>query len=320
MPSLIKRGLHTWEPIAHTAIQNSIEAGSSLLVLSKALLVQVRAATFGTSLFPPTVNLVEESGTHTASNADLSLLLELHSLQAETAADTNTDHFNQLRRRQCRRLRLQRSTLPFLLSTRLLHVKKHYQFYVLVQTLSETPTHTNIQGGVRHWAGQAIFPSRDQSCRGPLFQLVFPLSIRHLSPWPVKSIDEYHLFESSSTVSPKYYEWHWLTLKRSPSVAALRRYRVLRQNRLKCLWTTSCLSLLVTENLVPSWFTFYTPVHRPFQIDPKRGTMMYLINCAKSLSSSDTCKKTIALSELQLPQKCANVCTCIHTCRKNIQV
>lgn len=98
MPSLIKRGFHTWEPIAHTAIEKSIEAGSSLLVLSTALPVQVRAATFGTFLFPPTVNLVEGSGTHTASNADLSLLLELHSLQAETAADTNADHFNQLRR------------------------------------------------------------------------------------------------------------------------------------------------------------------------------------------------------------------------------
>lgn len=124
---------------AHTAIEEkSIDAGSSLLVPSISLPVQVRAATFGTSLFSPTVNLVEGAGAHTACNANLSLLLELHGLQAKTATATQCWHWHwsfqpaEERRKQCGRLRPQQSTLSSPLPTGLFHVKSHYQIYALL--------------------------------------------------------------------------------------------------------------------------------------------------------------------------------------------
>lgn len=128
--------------LAHNAIEEkSIDAGSSLLVLSISLPVQVWAVTFGTSLFSPTVKtnfLVEGAGAHTTCNANFSLLLELHGLQAKTATATQCWHWcwsfqpAEERRMQRGRLRCQQSTLSSPLPTGLFHVKRHYRIYALL--------------------------------------------------------------------------------------------------------------------------------------------------------------------------------------------
>lgn len=138
MPSLIERGFHTWEIGSHYYWRKIHWRWFLIVVPSISLPVQVRAATFGTSLFSPTVNLVEGAGAHTACNANLSVLLELHGLQPKTATATQCWHWHwsfqpaEERRKQCGRLRPQQSTLSSPLPTGLFHVKSHYQIYALL--------------------------------------------------------------------------------------------------------------------------------------------------------------------------------------------
>jgi len=146
MPSLTEEGFHS-RKLAHSAIEEkkSLKAGSSLLVLSIALLAQVRTPTFSISLFYPPVNLVQGAGAHTVCNTDFFLLLELHRLQPKNAESCSCHRALRLAlisstswgkeeatwkvgtpKSSCQEAN---SSSP--LSTRLFHLKSHYQITTL---------------------------------------------------------------------------------------------------------------------------------------------------------------------------------------------
>lgn len=177
---------------------------------------------FGMSLFSPSINLGWAAGDHTVCNTDYSLLLELLGLQPESAESRCCHPALRLvlisstsceRRKQWGRLGPQnppvkRPTLPPLRQQGFSIQKAIIRLLPSHDSCSlKDHTHTNIyEESVRHLAGQAVLPPREQRCRGtPLKNLCvpYPLSNSCLDQLRPMSTDEYDLFTSLSTVSLK---------------------------------------------------------------------------------------------------------------------
>lgn len=158
-----------------------------------ALPAQIRTPTFGTSLFSPSINLVQGTGAHTVCNTAFSLLLELHGLQPKSAescychlalrlaliSSTSGEKEEAMwnvgtPKSSCQEdfplpLPHQQGFSSWRTITKLLPLHDPYSL--------KDPTHTNVyEESVRHLAGQAILLHREQSCRGPpLTACVLPI-------------------------------------------------------------------------------------------------------------------------------------------------
>lgn len=193
------------------------------MVLSIALPAQVRTRTFGTSLFSPSMNLVQGAGAHTVCNTDFSLLLELHGLQPKSTENCYCHSTLRLALISSTSWEKRGSNVeggdPKILLSRgqlfLPPINKVFPFEeplpnycpLMIFIFSKTlPTLTSTRSQSDIWQDKLYFHPENKAAEGHLLQLVCSPSIKQLLPWPAKSpisIDEYNLFASLSTAAHK---------------------------------------------------------------------------------------------------------------------
>lgn len=308
MPSLLEGGFHTWK-LAHIVIEEKIlwswfltvgPSNSSACPIQKSHIQHFPIF----STYEPDIG----SGAHTVSNTDFSMLLELHRLQPNRecwelllplSAETGTNQLYQLGRggnhvegwdpkiflsRHQLALPLVNQALPF--EEPLVPSHDSYSF--------KDPTYTNIyKESVRHLAGQAILPTREQSCRGPpSYNLCAPHPLSNACLDELKvlwvlmniiSLDVYQQYHTNNNSVIK-------AKKRSPSEASLRRCR---QCFGKIMLSTYGL-LLVTAGYWESCSLMIHLLHSSAQVISNSPQKYCDVpNCAKSLNGSDTLKKKL---------------------------